>query len=216
MLFLFRESHPTNQSLDIHLFKGMRHLAQAVKHRELSAIYIGNFFFMLAWVASMQFLPAVLIHFFSFSSLFIASTFIGVGALWSLSNFFINRQLAKRFFPANTLNVCLSILFIALLNVAFATHLFFFLFFFYAAVCAASLCWTNSLANVSIKAPADIQGSILGINQSMTSLASMIAPPIGGLFAAGGSRWIYSFTACSTLVALIILWNSQRRYIHQK
>lgn len=212
MILLFHETHETNKPLNLHPFKGMQNIFLAIKNKELSLIYAGNFFFMLSWVASMQFLPAFLIHHFSFSTFSMTLALIGVGALWSFSNFVVNRQLAKRFFPANTLNVCLFFLFLLLLGIIFVDRPVLFFMLFYPAVCFASLCWTNSLANISLKAPVGIQGSILGINQSMTSLAAMIAPPLGGLFAGGGKGWMYSFTALSCLAAFAILWRSQRHF----
>jgi len=212
MILLFHETHQTKKSLDLHPFKGIRHILIAISHKELSIIYLGNFFFMLSWVASMQFLPAFLLYHFSFSTLYITLVLIGVGGLWSLSNFVVNRQLAKRFFPANTLNVCLFFLSSLLLSSIFVDRPITFFILFYPAVCFASLCWTNSLANISLKAPENIQGSILGINQSMTSLAAMIAPPLGGLFAGAGKNWMYGFTSLCSLLAFALLWYSQRHY----
>jgi DHA1 family tetracycline resistance protein-like MFS transporter len=212
MILLFHETHQTNKPLDFHPFKGMHNILLAIKNKELSIIYLGNFFFMLSWVASMQFMPTFLIQQFSFSTLNVAFALIAVGALWSFSNFVVNRQLAKRFYPANTLNVCLFFLFLLLLSIIFVDRPVLFFLLFYPAVCFASLCWTNSLANISLKAPPSIQGSILGINQSMTSLAAMIAPPIGGLFAGAGKNWMYSFTALSSFLAFAILWHSQHRF----
>lgn len=212
MILFFNETHPTRTSLDIYFFKGMHNIMLALKNKELSIIYMGNFFFMLSWVATMQFLPAFLIKYFSFSTFYITLTLTLVGALWAFSNFVINQQLAKRFYPANTLRTCLFFLATLLLSILFINHSTLFFILFYPAVCFASLCWTNSLANVSLKAPVGIQGSILGINQSMTSLASMIAPPLGGFFAGGGKQWLFSFTGIACLFACMIIWHASRRY----
>lgn len=211
MILLFRETHAASTSAHLHFFKGMQNVLLAIKTKELSIIYAGNFFFMLCWVASMQFLPAFLLNHFSFSQSHTTVALLVIGALWSLSNFIINRQLASRFSPGRTFNVCLFFLSLFLFSLIFTESAALFLLLFYLCVCLASLCWTNSLANVSLKAPAHIQGSILGINQSMTSLAAMIAPPLGGLFAGGGKGWMYSFTGFSSLVAFALLWHSQHR-----
>lgn len=212
MILLFHETHQTNTRSDMHPFKGMKNIVLAIKNKDLSMIYLGNFFFMLSWVASMQFLPAFLITHFSFSTFWVTIVLIGVGFLWSFANFAVNRRLAMHFFPAKTLNVCLFFLFLLLFSIIFVREPFFFFIFFYPAVCFASLCWTNALANISLKAPADIQGSILGINQSMTSLAAMLAPPLGGLFAGGGQAWMYGFSSFSAFLAFVILWRSHRHY----
>ncbi len=214
MIKLFHETHPSKNNLTVHPFKGFHNIKLALVNNELKLLYIGNFFFMLSWVASMQFLPTFLIKNFSFSTANITGAFILVGVLWSLTNFFVNRQLVKFFHPSSTLNACLLLLGLLLLGLIFAQHTLGFLLLFYPAVSLASLCWTNSLANISLKASNQIQGSILGINQSMNSLASMLAPPIGGLIAGTTQHGMYIFTGLSSLIACYILWTANRRFPH--
>lgn len=212
MILLFTETRPVRAHLGMHFFKGVHHIAFALKNKNLSILYVANFFFMLSWVATMQFLPSLLIKYFSFSTFLTTIALTLVGALWAISNFVINRRLAQRFHPAHTLHVCLFMLALLLFSLIFASQLFVFMCLFYPAVCFASLCWTNSLANVSLRASDDIQGSILGVNQSMTSLASMIAPPLGGLFVGSGKQWLLSFTGIAALLACLIIWHTNRQH----
>ncbi|HEY2810194.1 MAG TPA: MFS transporter [Rhabdochlamydiaceae bacterium] len=211
MVLLFRETLRTTAS-DLQFFKGMHNIWTALRSKELRALYMGNFFFMLSWVASMQFLPTFLIKHFHFTTFSLTLALVAIGIVWSIANVAINRRLAKRVIPARTLQVCLFFLCMCLLSTIFANSLSPFLSLFYPAVCFASLCWTNSLANVSLNAPDTIQGSILGINQSMTSLAAMLAPPLGGFFAGGGKGWLFSFTGCSALLAFLIISYANHMY----
>ncbi|MBS0621013.1 MAG: MFS transporter [Verrucomicrobia bacterium] len=209
---LFHETHPSRVPLGVHPFKGMHNLFLALKKKELRPIYLVNFFFMSAWISSMQFFPSFVSAHFQFTTARLSLAMIGVGALWSITNLLVNRLLAHYFHPGKTLLVCLSILTL-LLSSTFFTHtpLPFFLLF-YPAVAVASLCWTNGLATISLKAPRDIQGSILGINQSMTSIASMFSPILGGALIGVSKHAVYDLAAITCLIAVCILCTHRNRF----
>ncbi|MBS0652915.1 MAG: MFS transporter [Verrucomicrobia bacterium] len=209
MIILFRETHPTRISSGLNPFRGIQNLSVALRSPYLRILYLINFFFMLAWVTSMQFFPTSLIKIFQFSSNQITVSLMGVGLTWTIANLWINRYLSKRVYPAKTLLVCLLLLTICLfiLCVASNSHLFFSIF--YPAAIFASLCWTNGIATVSIKASSDMQGSILGINQSMSSIAAMAGPSLGGIIAGFGDRFLFLFTGICSLIAFSLLYKNK-------
>ena len=113
MILLFHETHTTKRSANLHSLKACRMSFSPLKTKSSSIIYAGNFFFH----ALLGRLHAVFTcisppPFFLFDILHTTFTLIVVGALWSFSNFVINRQLAKRFFPgdAPSTSVCFSYL----------------------------------------------------------------------------------------------------------
>ena len=205
MILLFHETHPGPRHPGANPLKGFHNIILGLKNFELRVIYIVNFFFMLAWIASMQFLPTFLLVHFQFDIQTVTLCLMGVGALWSLSNLIINRHLAKRFFPGQTLLISLITLSLLFLFMLFTKISFTFLLFFFPAVCCASLCWTNGLATISLKAPSAIQGSILGINQSVTSIAAILGPILGGALMATNDHAIYIFGSVITFLAFTIL-----------
>ena len=205
MIRLFSETHPSTPHSGINPFKGFHNLRLGLKNIELRPMYIINFLFMLTWVALMQFFPTFLLIHWQFQPQEITFCLIAIGAVWSLSNFFINRQLAKYFFPGKTLLLGLISLFLLLLMIPFSNTPLTFLFLFLAAACCASLCWTNGIATISLKAPSAIQGSILGINQSMTSIAAILSPILGGILIALSQQAIYIFDGIITLISFSIL-----------
>lgn len=205
----FHEPHKGPKHPGLNPFKGIHHLLQGIRTKELRTIYAVNFLFMLAWVASMQFLPSLLLETFKFQNSQITLALIGVSLTWSLSNFFINRRLAQTYFPGIILLASLPILSFFLFFSVFSGGPVSFLFCFMAAACFASFCWTNGIATISLKAPLAIQGSILGINQSITSFAAMLSPIIGGFLAGFGKYSIYIFGGIACLIAFIILKRSK-------
>ena len=161
---------------------------------------------MIAWVASMQFLPTFLLRRFRFGIGDITLCFMGIGAIWSLSNLIVNRRLAKFYFSGKILLICLLLLSTTLFFTRLSYEPLSFLILIFFSTCFASLCWTNGLATISLKAPPQIQGSILGINQSMTSIAAMLGPIIGGLLAPFSEHAIYLFGAVASMLAFWLLF----------
>jgi DHA1 family tetracycline resistance protein-like MFS transporter len=209
MWVLFHETHPTKPHPGVNPFKGFHYLKEGIHNIELRFLYAANFLFMLAWVGSMQFFPSFLLLHFEFHLESITICLMIIGFLWSFTNLIINRELAKRFFPGNTLLICLLLISLLLLSTLFSHDPPFFLTLFFPAACCASLCWTNGVATISLKTPAAIQGSILGINQAMSSIASMLSPIVGGLLIGFNEHAVYFFAGLSTLLAFIILFRSK-------
>ena len=74
----------------------------------------------------------------------------------------------------------------------------------------AALTWTNTFANVSLNAPKEIQGRIMGINQSFSSLATIIAALGGGLFAGIYLPSVLMFSAICIALAFIFLKKTKK------
>jgi MFS transporter, DHA1 family, tetracycline resistance protein len=211
MILLFDETHAPIRHPGVNPFKGINNVILGLKSKELKIIYTVNFLFMLTWVAVMQFLPTFLLLDFKFQTLGMALCLMAIGAIWSFTNMWINRMLAKWFFPGRTLLCCLLLISLLLLFLLFSKTPAVFLCLFFLATSCASLCWTNGVATVSLKAPSSIQGSILGINQSVNSVAAMLSPMIGGLLMALNKYALYLFGGAITLLAFGLLM-SYRAY----
>ena len=209
MILFFHETHAPVRHPGINPFKSISNIIIGLRSKELRIIYTVNFLFMLSWVASMQFLPSFLLLDFKFEIMETTLCLMMVGAIWFLTNMFINRILAKWFFPGRTLLCCLVLISVSLLFLLFANTPSVFLSLFFLSTACASLCWTNGIATISLKAPASIQGSILGINQSINSFASMLSPIIGGFLMAIQRDAIYLFGGAITLLAFGLLMSSK-------
>lgn len=210
----FHEPHKGPRHPGFNPFKGIHHLLQGIRSRELRALYTVNFLFMLAWIASMQFLPTLLLQQFQFDIGGTTCALMGASLIWSLASLFLNRRLAKTYFSGNILFASLPLLGCLFLVSGMSSGPTNFLLFFIISACFASLCWTNGIATISIKAPLAIQGSILGINQSFTSAAAMLSPIIGGFLAALNAHLIYVFGALCCLTAFLILKRSRAYEYH--
>lgn len=214
IFWLFRETHHGPHHPGSNPFKGFNNILKAIRSPELRIIYYVNFLFMITWVACMQFLPTFLLRRFRFSIGDITLCLMGIGALWSLSNLIINRRLAKFFFSGKILLICLLLLSITLLFTLISREPISFLILIFCSTSLASLCWTNGLATVSLKAPPHIQGSILGINQSVTSVAAMLGPIVGGFLIPFSEHAVYVFGGIASLLAFSLLFFHHAYNLH--
>lgn len=205
MMLFFHETHPSSRHPGVNPFKGIHNIIFGLKDKELRVIYAVNFLFMFTWVALMQFLPSFLLLDLKFQILELTLTLMAIGAIWSFANIFINRILANRYFPGRTLLGCLILMSLFLLFLTFVNSPVTFLCLFFLMACCAALCWTNGVATVSLKAPASIQGSILGINQSINSVAAMLGPIVGGVLMGINAHAIYLFGGVISVLAFSLL-----------
>jgi len=205
LMTFFKESHRVPKSSHFHLLKGIHNILHAWKIPHLKLAYMVFFFYMIAWVTTVQFLPTYLMKYYGITPEQITYIFLGIGVIWGGANFLFSKCLSKILAPKQTLLVCLCLLSIFLALFLPDQSLPAFLFHFYFSVALSAVTWSNCLANVSLQTDVDIQGRILGINQSFAALASMLGPTLGGLITAFDPRLVYLFTTLSCAVAFIMI-----------
>lgn len=205
MLTFFKESHRVPRSSHFHLLKGIHNILHAWQLPNLKFAYMVFFFYMISWVTTVQFLPTYLMKYYAVTQQQITYIYLGIGLMWGGSNFIFSKCLSKIFVPRQTLIACLFLLSIFLFLFLTGQSLPAFLFHFYFSVTLSAIAWSNCLANVSLQATIDIQGRILGINQSFAALASMLGPTLGGIVTAFDPKLVYLFTAIFCMVAFFIL-----------
>lgn len=209
--FLFQETHPPKADEKLNLVRGIQDLKQALTTKHLKNVYFIYFFFMAAWSTSMQFLPTMLIEHFKSPPIAITYILVATGVVWSVMNLFINRIMAKKFMPPQTLKISLFFLAGFLFSTLFVESFSWFFVLFICAACFGALAWTNSIATVSIKAPLKIQGSILGINQSVGALAVIFGPSFGGVLAGFNPHLVFLFSSLASLAGAILLIKERQK-----
>ncbi len=203
----FQESKQGKSHDKIEFFQSIRNIGSAILTKGVRSIYVVYFLFIISWVTSLQFLSAYLIHDFGVTRNTITFAFVFIGITWSFANFVLNPILTKLISPITTFLFALGLLSIALFFTLIPHQPLplFLIHFFIASLCAA-LCWTNGLATLSSSAAKTIQGSILGVNQSIVAMGFIAGPVIGGIIAGIDINKLYVFTAlCALSGALLLL-----------
>ncbi|NGX37551.1 MAG: hypothetical protein K1000chlam2_00707, partial [Chlamydiae bacterium] len=205
IIHFYKESHTVKPHDKIAFFKALKNIKTAITTKQVRAIYFAYFFFIVCWFTSMQFLSAYLLTDYSVSLNVITFAFIMIAITWSLANFLINPLLSRIVSPSKTF--FMGMLFLSIfLYLTLIPHqpLFLFLIHFFVITLCAALSWTNGLATISINVSKWIQGSILGVNQSIVAIASIVGPIIGGILAGIDIHKLYLFTATCSLVGALL------------
>ena len=210
ILLFFKESHRTDKSSEFSLFKGIHNITHALGLPFLKKAYLVFFFYMTGWITSVQFFPAYLIKYYALPTMHITYIYIGIGLAWGAANYIFSHFLAKIITPRKTLFGTLFLLAISIFFFIFLAELPLpvFLSCFYPTVALAAVSWSNCITNVSLQAGDDIQGKILGINQSFAALAAIIGPISGGFIAGYDPRLVYLATSILCMAAFIIVLSS--------
>ena len=187
--------------------KGFGHLSEVMQKKGIRIIYLVYFLFVICWVTSMQFLMVILENFTNITVDKISYTFVCISVIWAFVNFIINPFLSKHVKPIMIWSFSLFFLGLSLLLAFPPMHIFIgFVSFFLVAAFFAGLAWTNGLATISLHADQSLQGKVLGINQSVSAVASMIGPIVGGIIAGIKSDLIPLLTGGCGLLGAVILF----------
>lgn len=211
MLLFFKESHIVPQFSHFNLLKGIHNILHAWELPRLKLAYMSFFFFVMAWTTSNQFLPAFLIKNYQVSSHDLMYIYLGNGIIWGGVNYFFSKVLSRTLTARETLlgSFFLLPIFLFLFDAGFSLP--WFLMHFYFAVSLSAVSWTACLTNVSLQATEDIQGRVLGINQSFGALAAIIGPLLGGIIAGYSTKFIYICTGTFCLISFLILLSPSLR-----
>jgi DHA1 family tetracycline resistance protein-like MFS transporter len=205
MASLFKETHYSHFKEPFTFFAGIRNIKTALQFQKVRRIYGSFFFFSLCWVTSMQLLSSYANLRFSATPTQLTIAFSAVAIFWFLSNSVLNPWLTRRAPPAALFSAALVLLGLFLLISVAMKNFYLFLPFFALVALLSALSWTNGLATISLTAPPSIQGSILGINQSVSALASIIGPLVGGALIAFDPGALLLFTGFCSWVAAFFL-----------
>jgi MFS transporter, DHA1 family, tetracycline resistance protein len=205
MLYLYHDPYIASPVKKIRLTRGIHHIVEVFREKKLVNIYAIFFFFIICWSTSMQYLSAYLIRLYNADSHLIETVFIGIGVIWALTNSLVMKKICQLLSPYHVLLYTLPVLGALLCFCWFQMPLWALFTLFSISTFCAALSWTNCLSRISLVAEEQVQGRVLGINQSMGSLASIAGPLLGGLAARSGVQWTYLLTGLCALIAFVFL-----------
>jgi predicted MFS family arabinose efflux permease len=162
------------------VFEGVKNIAKALKVPRIKTLYLIYFLFMFGWNLLLQFVPVHLVKQFSFSSSDIGDAAAFMGICWALGSALVNKYLMKRFCQMKVLELCLILIAGLFFSILFVRNLHLFFLIIGLSVVLAGLSWPICTSLISGLAGKQIQGKILGISQSMQSLAMALSPGVGG------------------------------------
>src|SRR3989338_7662155 len=184
VFLIFRETLVQKVYSKLSLTTGIRNLALALKMKNLRTIFLVIFLIGFGFTFMTTFFQVFLVEKFSFNQSQIGDMFAFMGLCVALSQGLIARRISQKFSPEKVLKW--SVLFLSLsVPLLIIPDNPFFIYLILPLIAAFNgLTFPNSTAIVSGLAGKESQGEILGINQSIQSVAMALPPLVAGFMVA--------------------------------
>jgi len=179
----FKETLRTRVDKPVSALTGIRNVVKAFSLPSLRTMFIVVFILTFGFTLYTQFFQVYLLERFGFHQSEIGDTFAYLGIWVAVAQGFITRPVSKRFPPRTVLRYSLIALAIAIPLVLLVPDPIWLLLTIPLIAVSQGLTQPNYTAIISNLSGAESQGEILGINQSIVSLAMAIPPLLAGLAA---------------------------------
>lgn len=176
----FPETNPVRKIRKINIFAGIENIYKALKNPTFNVLFLIVLTIGFGFNFFREFIQLYLLGKFDFQTNDLGKYFSFIGITAAITQGGIVRVLSKRFAPEPIITVALPVLSACLLLLIFPDKVWqLFAITFFLSMSQA-LIFPNMTALISNKAGQENQGEILGINQSVNSVAQALPPIIGG------------------------------------
>lgn len=204
VLFNFQETLLAKRYVKIDIFTGFRNIRRAFGYKNLRVMFLVVFLLNIGHNFFTQFFQVFLMGKFGFMQSKVGDFFAYMGLWIAVSQGLLIRPLSKRYSPASMLNVTMvAAAFILPLLLLPDKPVWLYMVVPFVAM-IQGMNQPNTSAVISNLTKKDKQGEILGINQSMQSLAQSIPPMLAAFLASVNINLPILLSAISALLAWII------------
>lgn len=202
IIFAFSETKQQNPDIRFKFFESFSNVYQAFHLKDLKKLFFIYFLFVFSWTVLFQFTPVLVIQKFQFSRSDIGSLASFMGICWALGSGLISKILMSKFSNVKILEYALLVFVILSSLVGFFPKAF--LVFITLGFCGiiGGIAWPICTGIISSRVSMNKQGKILGLSQSMQSLAMAISPILGGYFSKYIIEAPFLLAAFSSLVGV--------------
>lgn len=209
--YMFKETRPTTEKFHINLAKGFQNIIDTLHIKELRILYVVYFFWIFGWGLAFQWFSPYSLQVFKATILQVTWGQFLFGTTWMIGGYFINNMLVKRFHARQIVVVGTAITTIILFCMAVSTNYIWFTILMGLACFPAAFSWPNTLNLISMNAPEEIQGKIMGISQSSMSVGFILATLLGGLLGSVGLKGLYFCSGILLFITWLLLFRHHRR-----
>lgn len=216
--FILPETLLTPRDTKVSIFSGIKNIRKAFTTPHLRIMFLIIFMMIFGFSFFTQFFPVYLFGKFSLDQAHIGNIFAYIG-LWSaLAQGLFMRPLSKKFMPRILFGLSAIGMSVALFCIILPTNVIGLLFVIPFIAIFRGINQPNSVAIISNMTTPQEQGEILGINQSITSLAHSIPPIIAGIIVSIDINSPIIAASISVLIGWIIFiffFNPKYKDAHQ-
>ena len=204
VIIQFPETFVPSGNGTVSLLTGIRNVKRALKMKELDVVFLTLFLQAFGFSFFMQFFQVYLIKQYDFSQVQIGQMFGYIGIWIAITQGGITRLVSKRFSSPQILQVTLLGLSLSLWLILGPSALWMLFVTQPLVALFQGLSQPNLTSIVSVLTPKDTQGEILGIQQSVQSLAFAIPPIIAGVVVSIDVRLPIFLAGLSIFIAWLV------------
>ncbi|MCH9612192.1 MAG: Tetracycline resistance protein, class B [Chlamydiia bacterium] len=182
ILFLFHETLHAKAHGPFDFLKAYHNVQSALRTPTIKNLYVSYFFYFFSWNMVFQFIPALLVEVFGSNMGTIGDVTALMGVIWIVGTLVMSRLIHTHRFVKPALYTALVVFAVATALSGFQRHLVLLLVISGVGVFFAGGMWPIFASAISGAAEKHMQGRVMGLSQSIQSLAMIIAPLLGGLF----------------------------------
>ncbi|MBS3074055.1 MFS transporter [Candidatus Pacearchaeota archaeon] len=219
LIKFFPETLKKRIETPLSFFAGFRNIRKAFRMPNLRTMFSVVFLIMLGFAFFIYFLPVFLIEKFNYNESLIGYLLAYLGMWIVLTQIFIIRPVSRRYSAEKILRTSLIALAISLFLITMPKKSITLYFIAPLTAIFTGLTMPSYNAIISNLGREDSQGEILGINQSMQSLAQAIPPVIAGFVVAVHAELPTLIAAAATFLAwalfVVFFSNSHGKKFHE-
>lgn len=188
LFVLFKETLVVRRTSKVNLLTGVKNLKKAFTHENLKVIFAVVLLWTFGFAFFTQFFQVFLYEKFQYTQSQIGDFFAYIGIWVAIVQGVLTKPVSKRFTPKQTLSFSLIGVSIIIFAYTLVPNSDWFLLLVPIMAICNGLSYPNTTALVSNSAGKDMQGEILGINQSIQSIGIAIPALIAGFIAVNGAN----------------------------
>lgn len=181
IIFGFKETTKIHPSVRFHFLEAFIHIKVALQTKRIKRIYTVYFFFIFAWSILFQFIPLLTVEKFFYTSSNIGDLALFMGICWAIGSGYLNQMLTRKMGARLVLELCFVGFTILCGTVIFPSHIYWVIGIVGLLVTLGGVAWPICTGLISSMAPPNMQGKVMGLSQSVQSLAMTLGPVVGGL-----------------------------------
>lgn len=206
VIYFFKETHHTTERFRISLLQGVLDVAETFKIKKLRLLYIIYTLWILGWGITLQWFNPFALEKFHASPITVNWSLFMVGITWMFGGYTVNNFLLRRWPSLPLIVIANALITLCLLGMSLMSS--FFPFAIFLAICCipAAFAWPNIMNLISINAPGDVQGKVMGISQSFRSVSFIVGTFIGGLVAGLNLSLLYYFATLAFFISFLLVF----------
>lgn len=201
----FEETYTPKKKTKISLASGIHNIQKAVNNPNLRWVFLAVFLFCFGWSFYWEFTPVTWIQLHEFGTAMIGNCYAFGAVCYAVSCGILIRPIVSYFSNENVLCAAFVGSGLSIGMLLFHTDPLWLLLFIPLQQFFSALFWPTAAAQVSNSVSEEVQGEILGILQSVDSIAFAISPLFAGpLLGLSALMPILIGTSCMLMAAVIL------------